>query len=266
MANDLNRIVPLSTGGTRPPVYCVHAVSGSAYAYTGLVRLLGVDQPVYGFEAPGFDNDRTPVRSLAALSAEYTATLREFQPEGEYQLLGWSMGGVLVFDMACRLAASGAKIRNLILVDAGLCEVAPLPPEREILRRYILDMMGMSGGSAPHVDAIVDGWPEAVEPSVAFEVVETAGILPAEIDADLLTDQYAVFRAHLEAFYAFEVTYTYSGPAVHIMASESDPEELRWGRVATDLKEYKIPGTHHSIWTGDSLVMLSQIVRQSLSS
>jgi thioesterase domain-containing protein len=266
MDNDLDRILPLQTGGAKPPLYCVHAVSGSAYAYAGLARLLGADQPVYGFEAPGFDNDRIPVPSLSALAAEYTATLREFQPEAAYQLLGWSLGGVVIFEMAKRLVAAGAKVSSLILVDAGLPEVMDLPPEGDILRRYIRDMMGMSDQSPPGLEAIFNYWPEEVEPTVVFEAVEEAGILPEEIDADLLANQYAVFRAHLTAFYSVEVTGTYTGPAVHILAAESPAEDMRWDRVAPDLKEHTVPGTHHSIWTGDSLVTMSEIVRQSLSS
>ena len=266
MGNDLDRIVPLQTGGTKPALYCVHAVSGSAYLYAGLARLLGADQPVYGFEAPGFDNDRTPVRCLSALAAEYTGIIREFQPEGEYQLLGWSLGGVLVFDMAKRLVAAGATVYSLILVDAGLPEVMDLPPEREILRRYVRDMMGMSDASPPRLEAIFNGWPEDVDPTMVFEAVEKTGILPEEIDADLLANQYAVFRAHLEAFYSVAVTGTYGGPTVHILAAESPAEDMRWDRVAPDLTEHTVPGTHHSIWTGDSLVAMSEIVHQSLRS
>jgi thioesterase domain-containing protein len=265
MGNDLDRIVPLQTEGTQPSLYCMHAVSGSAYSYVGLARLLGADQPVYGFEAPGFDNDRPPVRSLPALAAEYTATLREFQPEGEYQLLGWSLGGVLVFEMAKRLVAAGEKVSSIILVDAGLPEVQDLPPEREILRRYIRDMMGMSDESPAALEAIFNDWPDGVEPTLVFQAVEAAGILPEEIDGDLLANQYTVFRAHLEAFYSIEVSGTYNGPTVHILAAKSPMGDMRWGRLAPDLKEHIIPGTHHSIWTGDSVVVMSEIVRQSLS-
>src|SRR4051812_13581113 len=107
MAEDLDRIVPLRATGTRPPLYCVHAVSGSAYAYSGLTKLLGADQPVYGIEAPGFDNDRQPVSSLPALADESTEILRAFSlqehgADGGYRLLGWSLGGILAFEMAKR--------------------------------------------------------------------------------------------------------------------------------------------------------------------
>ena len=265
MPNDLERVIPLREEGTAPALYCVHAVSGSAYSYTGLVAQLGADQPVYGFEAPGFDGDRTPVRSLPALAAEYAATLREFQPDGEYRLLGWSMGGVIAFDLAQRLTAAGAAVTRLILVDVGLPWVADLPPEKEIQRRFMRDMMGIAGAPPAALDAVFADLPDDVESSVTFAAIDEAAILPEELDADVLEDRFAVFRAHIEALFAYEVTEKYHGPVVHIMSAESLPKYMRWDRVAADLTEHIIPGDHHSIWTGDSLAELSKLVRASLA-
>jgi thioesterase domain-containing protein len=266
---DLDRLVPLRTGGPMPPLYCVHAVSGSAYSYAGLARQLGPAQPVYGFEAPGFDNDRAPVSSLPALAAEYSEILGEVHGEvhgeGGIRLLGWSLGGVLVFDMAKRLTAAGVTVSSVILVDAGMPEVMDLPPEREILRRYVRDMMGRSDELPPALEAVAGRWPADADPEEAFASVEAAGILPAEIDADLLTRQYSVFRAHLAAFYSVEVTGTYSGPAVHILAEQSPTGDMRWDRLVPRVEEYTVPGTHHSMWRGDGLVAIGEIVRRVLS-
>lgn len=261
---DLERIVPLSTSGDGAPVFCVHAVSGSAYAYAGLARLLG-DRPVYGFEAPGFDNDRSPVPSLTALGEEYTDILREFQPEGPYRLLGWSLGGLVAFEMAKRLTAAGAKVELLFLIDAGMPIVMDLPPERETLVRYIRDMAGTTDVSPPGLDELAADWPEDVDPETVFEQVEAAGILPEEFDAYLLGEQYAVFRALLEGFYSIEVTGTHAGPSVHVLAERSPAEDMRWGRLLPDLVEYTVPdSTHHSILTGDALVELTRLVRNHL--
>ncbi|PSL51956.1 thioesterase domain-containing protein [Saccharothrix carnea] len=258
---DLERIVPLHTGGDLPPLFCVHAVSGSAYAYSGLSRLLG-DRPVYGFEAPGFDNDRAPVPSLPALAEEYVEILREFQPEGPYRLLGWSLGGLVAFEMAKRL---GSDVELLFLVDAGMPTVMDLPPERETLVRYIRDMAGTSDQSPPGLDELAAGWPEDPDPETVFEQVEAAGILPEEIDAYVLGDQYAVFHALLEAFYSIEVTGTHAGPSVHVLAERSPAEDMRWGRLLPDLVEHTVPdSTHHSIWTGDALAELARLVRKHL--
>jgi thioesterase domain-containing protein len=270
MPADLDRIIPLAEVGDATPLFCVHAVSGSAYSYAGLANQLSAGQsgaagrPVFGFEAPGFDDDRTPLRSLPALSEEYVATLREFRPDGEYQLLGWSMGGVIAFDMAQRLAAAGVRVARLILIDVGLPWVADLPPEKEIQRRFMGDMMGIAGAPPAALDAVFAGLPDDVGPEVTFAAVEEAEILPEEIDADMLADRFAVFRAHIEALFAFEVTEKYDGPVVHIMSADSKPEYMRWDRVATDLTEHIVPGDHHSIWTPDRLPAMIGLIRAAL--
>ncbi|WP_432150897.1 alpha/beta fold hydrolase [Streptomyces sp. bgisy029] len=260
---DLDRIVPLRTEGDRTPLFCVHAVSGSAYSYAGLARLLDEGRPVYGFEAPGFDNDRTPVRSLPDLADEYTEILREFRPEGEYRLLGWSLGGLLAHEMAKRLTAAGHRVANLIMVDTGLPVVSPLPPERDILIRYIRDMMGLEEEPA-ELKQLFAAFPPDVEPDTVFEAVEESGLLPEEFDAYLLAGQYDVFRSHLEGFYSIDVTGGYDGPAIHIMASGSVAEDMPWKRLMPDLREHTVPGTHHTIWNGASLETLTRIVQDAL--
>lgn len=266
MADDLNHLVPLQPGGTRTPLFCVHAVSGSAYSYAGLVQQLGPNQPVYGLEAPGFDDERTPLRSLPALSAAYVEVLREFQPQGDFQLLGWSMGGVIAFDMAQRLVAAGEKVSTVVLVDSGLPWVADLPTEKEIQRRFMGDVTGILGESMTTLEPAFAGLPADVDPATTFAAVQESGVLPEELDAYLLEERYAVFRAHIEALFAFEITEPYDGPVVHILAADSPPEYMRWDQVSTDFVEHRIPGsTHHSIWQGDNLVALSKLVSTVIS-
>jgi thioesterase domain-containing protein len=261
---DLERIVPLAPDGTAAPLYCVHASSGSAYSYLGLAPLLGDDQPVHGIEAPGFDGDREPVRSLPALSAEYARTVREFQPCGGLSLLGWSLGGIIALDMAQRLTAAGAHVRQVIMVDVSVPWVAELPPEKEIAGRFLRDIMAAVGAPLTALGQILAGQPDEAASEAIFLAAERSGALPAELDAELLGERYAVFRAHVEASFGFEVTEPYHGPVTHVMASESAPEYLRWGHVATDLTEYTVPGSHYSIWTGDSLVRLAELTRSAL--
>jgi thioesterase domain-containing protein len=258
-------LVPLHSGSGRSPLFCVHPVSGSAYAYSGLAGLLHADQPVYGFEAPGFDNDRAPTGFLPGLADEYTAILRAFAPGQQYRLLGWSLGGLLVFEIAKRLRAAGEEVATLILVDAPLPRVQSLPPERDILLRFINDMMGTSEEEAPlRVRTLFDSWPEDVDPAAVFPLIEEAEILPGEMDAMLLTDQYAVFRALVEGFHLIEVTGSYDGDALHILAGASPRHEMDWSTALPSVSEITVPGNHHSIWSGQSLVMMGEIVQATL--
>jgi thioesterase domain-containing protein len=58
--------------------------------------------------------------TLEELASLYVKELRAFYPDGPYLLLGASLGGHIVYEMARQLSAQGAEPRLLMLVDAGV--------------------------------------------------------------------------------------------------------------------------------------------------
>jgi thioesterase domain-containing protein len=242
----------------------VHPVSGSPYVYAGLARLLEEDRPVWGFEAPGYDDDREPLTSFDALAAEYLPALRRDRPGGPYLLLGWSLGGSLAFYLAQQLAASGAPVPVLVLVDATVPFRSPLPVEREMLRKFLHDLLALGGLPAAGLDEIVARFPAEVPPERLFAEVERSGLLPEDADADFLDYRYSVFRAHIGALYDFEPAGGYDGPVTVVRASGTDPAYMHWERVAGRVTEHTVQGDHHSIWSGAGLLHLAQIVQQTL--
>lgn len=262
---DLELVVPLDPGGTATPLFCVHAGSGSAYTYRGLARLLGADRPVYGIEAPGFDGDREPVRSVPALAAEYADTLRALRPGGDVLLLGWSLGGIIALDVARRLAAAGSRVPRVVMVDVSVPRVADLPPEREIAGRFLRDMLAAVGAPPDAADRVVAGQPAGATAGEVFGAAARCGALPAELDTDLLAERYPLFRAHVEASYGHEVTEPYDGPVTHVLAAGSAPGHPRWDAVLPDLTEHVVAGDHYSLWTGDGLTVLAGLVGAALA-
>lgn len=262
---DLDLLVPLHEGGAGTPLFCVHAGSGSAYPYLGLARELGPDRPVHGIEAPGFDGGREPVRSLPALSGEYAALVRAVRPGGDVALLGWSLGGVIALDVARRLTAAGTRVRQVVLVDVSVPRVAQLPPEREIVRRFLHDLLAGLGAPATPVDRVLAGQPAGASAGALLAAAGGSGALPPELDGELVAERYPVFRALVEASYGFAVTEPYGGPVLHLIAAGSVSEHLRWHRLAPRLTEHVVPGDHHSIWTGDGLRHLTGPTRAALA-
>ncbi len=46
--------IPLRANGTRPPLFCVHPAAGVSWVYSGLLRYLEPDRPVYGLQSRRF--------------------------------------------------------------------------------------------------------------------------------------------------------------------------------------------------------------------
>lgn len=110
-------LVPLQPAGARRPVYLVHGVNGGVYGYRDLVRFLGADQPVFGLQAVGLDGDVPRHTTIEEMAAHYVREVRSFQPRGPYALAGYSMGGLIAYEMARQLQAAGGTVAPLVLLD-----------------------------------------------------------------------------------------------------------------------------------------------------
>ncbi|MGW3182659.1 non-ribosomal peptide synthase/polyketide synthase [Kitasatospora sp. NPDC001119] len=116
-ADALDVLLPLRTGGDRPPLFCVHPAAGISWVYSGLLRHLDPGQPVYGLQARGLRGGAPA--SVTEIAEDYVRQIRAVHPSGPYHLLGWSFGAVVAQEMAVRLQAEGAPVGLLALLDGG---------------------------------------------------------------------------------------------------------------------------------------------------
>lgn len=119
-------LVAFRTGGTRPPLVCLHGIGGGALGYRALALKLDPDQPVYGVQI-----DDVPTRNLEERAARYLRELRAVIPAGPCVLAGLSYGGVLAFEMARQWSAAGQVVPLVVLFDAyapGYPRFLPLWP------------------------------------------------------------------------------------------------------------------------------------------
>ncbi len=113
-------LIPLQARGTQRPIFFANPVGGSPLCYLNLCRVLGEDQPVYGFQPPGFMDDRKPLDRIEQMAAHYVALMREAQPKGPYLLGGWSFGAVIAYEMARLLERDRAQVGLVALLDSGV--------------------------------------------------------------------------------------------------------------------------------------------------
>ncbi|MFE7599725.1 amino acid adenylation domain-containing protein [Streptomyces sp. NPDC057494] len=128
----LGVLLPLSTRGTRRPLFCVHPGTGVGWAYAGLAAHLGDDQPLYALQARALSEPGHRPRSVEEMADDYLEQIRQVQPWGPYRLLGWSYGGLVAHTMAVRLREAGERVELLALMDVhqtGPGSVSVLPPE-----------------------------------------------------------------------------------------------------------------------------------------
>ena len=110
-------LVPIRIRGDKRPFFCVHGAGGHVLFIASLVRYLDHDQPFYAFQARGVQADQEPLTYVEEMAALYLKALKLVQPEGPYLLGGYSMGGMVAFEMAQQLAVNGEQVDALVIID-----------------------------------------------------------------------------------------------------------------------------------------------------
>jgi thioesterase domain-containing protein len=112
-------LIELQSSGSKPPLTFVHPTGGNVLCYLDLARCLGSDRPFYGLQTAGLYGERPLYTKIEDMAAHYIEALRNVQPDGPYFIGGWSLGGLIAYEMAQQLVAQGQKIGQLLLLDTG---------------------------------------------------------------------------------------------------------------------------------------------------
>ncbi len=241
-------LLPLRKCGRHAPLYLVHALDGEAHAYGELVASLGADQPVYALRAPGLEVGEPLVVRLEQLAGLHVRILRRHQPYGPYRLAGWSMGGVVAYEMARRLHSAGEEVEQLLLFDSyppQLLNRAFGEPPALALAHYL---SGLCGITMPiDVSRLPDTAPDAAVAVLLHARLQ--GYPPGQADPARLERLARVFQANLAAWHAYAPG-PYRG-RLTLLRAAGTPGELAdngWrGVCGHALTVQTVPGDHYSL-------------------
>ena len=245
-------LVPVRTGGTRAPFFCVHPVGGNVLCYAALARQLGPEQPFYAFQASVLEQ-----HTIEALAEHYLQRLREVQPQGPYRLGGWSMGGVIVFEMARQLDEHGERVELLALIDSYAPQSIARPENHDLLRAFVEDFEGVSGRSLGF--SLDDLRQLSLEESLAalLERARALELVPDELELAELQGLFELYRANLSALFAYEPR-AYAGKVTIFSSAAPDSDPAHgWTHYAPNLNVIEIEGDHYSIINGPPVKVLA---------
>ncbi|MGM0940413.1 MAG: amino acid adenylation domain-containing protein [Bacillota bacterium] len=132
----LDVLLPLRESGIQAPLFCVHPAGGLSWCYAGLLNSLGKDFPIYGIQARGIADSGQLPPSIDDMASEYIQAIKQVQPNGPYQLLGWSLGGNVIHAMATQLQEQGDTVSLVAMLDAYPSHFLPIkntPDDEESL-------------------------------------------------------------------------------------------------------------------------------------
>ena len=107
-----NPVVPMSTKGSKTPLWLVHPGVGEVLVFLKLATCI-TDRPVYALRAKGFEQGQNYFDTIAQIVQTYCKHMRQIQSSGPYAIAGYSFGAMLAFEMSKSLEAQGEQVNFL---------------------------------------------------------------------------------------------------------------------------------------------------------
>ncbi len=112
-------LVLIKKGGEKN-LFFVHAALGTVNAYIELCNNLDSRFNCWGIQADRIDNYSPKNITIEGLAAKYINSMKEVQLEGPYNIVGWSMGGAIAYEMVRQLEEKNESIGIFIMLDTNL--------------------------------------------------------------------------------------------------------------------------------------------------
>jgi amino acid adenylation domain-containing protein len=259
-------LVPIVTSGSKPPLFCAHAVGGNVLEYYPLAAHLGTEQPIYGLQSLGLDGVQESLTRIEDMATSYIREIKTVQPHGPYFLAGYSFGALVAFEIACQLEHQGEKIGLVALLDNAAPSLRRIRPSfaqsigihlrnfqqlelreriKYITDRIVFRLMYQHQENAQQA-FMLDRW----------------GRLPPEYLA-VLSANFQAGGAYAGKLYPGQVTLFRS--AIQPLEQALYPD-LGWGElVSGDLKIQAIQGHHTKLLTEPYIQILAEKLRSCLA-
>ncbi|WP_182867544.1 non-ribosomal peptide synthetase [Rhodopirellula sp. JC639] len=237
-------LVELKPSGDAAPVFMIHPPGGIVVCYRELATNLPPSQPMVAVRSRGLHGEERLPSTLGEMAGDYVRAIRHRQPTGPYFIGGWSLGGVIAFEVARQLAAEGGDVAGLILLDSTV-------PERS-------DPESASAGLEYGLELSLDELSELSEDQqlpFLYEHAQRLGILeedtPAEVVQKAIADLQRLFAHHVELCQAYEIR-PLDVPVLLLRPDEvpgqADARPDRgWGRWTGEVTVHTVSGHHHSM-------------------
>lgn len=111
-------VLPIRAKGEHSPLFCIHPVMGLGLAFTSMSQYIHEDIPIFALQADGLNNNVEMPASIEDMARLYLSRIREIQPEGPYNMIGWSFGGLVAHEISRQLEKNGSEVAFLALLDS----------------------------------------------------------------------------------------------------------------------------------------------------
>ena len=240
-------VIKMQPLGTKSPLFLIHPGGANLLAYKDLIDCMGIERPVYGIEAKGFEEGETAQNMVEEMAMEYLEAIQEIQPQGPYLFMGWCFGGLVAFEMAKLLHKRNQKTCFLGLIDTYIRSGEEPVSDIDLLHALSFALFGVKLDKEKLKQIEKN---ERV--TYTFEQIKEANLLPRNFSLDRMKRIFEVNNSHDRASINYFPQY-YSGKISVIRASEDNSTTLNnptlgWEMRAEQVDLHWVSGHHLSMF------------------
>jgi len=240
--------------------------------YNELSQHLGRKQPFYALQSRVLFG-ATPSISIREMAEEYLAEIQTVQAHGPYRIGGWSLGGLIAFEIGCLMREQGEDVDLLAIVDSyplNLTEHAEITDTSDLFYGMLMELGSTFGRDLGITKEDLEKLDVSESIDLILHRAQTAEMVPPEVGVEQIRRVWQVFWANHRANHRY-VPGTYPGRVVLIRALEKmagkdlDLSET-WGCRAEDgIEVLWNPGNHIDMINGPRVKKMAKLLSHYLA-
>lgn len=257
----------LRSGGEASALLFLHAGDGGILFTRDIAKDLPACHAIYAIESPHLAGEFLPDSiCVASIAERYCEIWQSCGVETPPVLVGYSFGGVVAWDMACRMAARGKTPALVVLIDTHNPEV-PLRAFGLAKRIRVFWRQNRQLAAGPRVAAILRRAIQGTKNH--FRIRSEVRRATADPSGDLRPVRLR--ELHEAAMSAYRPP-DYAGPVALLKAASSGdkyelPADYHWGARARGIFTLlEVPGDHLGILEKENLTVLAARLGRLLAS
>ena len=257
-------VVPLRTGTAGSAFFCIPGGGGAVIALRRLADAVE-DHDVYAIQPFGLEQPGPPDRSIEALARRNIAAMRTVCPDGPYRLGGYSFGGIVAFEMACELRATGDAVDLLAVLDTR----APRRRDLGSRARARTEMLraDSSGEHAANRTVLAVRWMRFGARWLRERARRRMLVAGLRRDPGHGSPRYRAFLRHHQAMARkYEPSSTFDGPVLVVRAG-AHGDDLGWSKLATGpVQVIEVPAPHLDLLRSPAVETVGRHLSEALHS
>jgi amino acid adenylation domain-containing protein len=264
-------LVQIKEGHGKVPLFIIHGAGLNILLFNTLAKHMDDDQPIYGLQARHMDGQGKPLDSLDEIVQEYAQEMLNVLPNGPFALAGFSIGGLIAFELAQYFRRHNKPVVFLGVFDTFALSAESgkksLSARLDRCKHFVLKIWFNS--------KIIVRYPAEVIPKkwrwlryrMSLKKNRSAEIKDQEL-MNLPEKLQSIAAAIISAVDNNRLEWYPSG--LHLFRAERrlfyvpETEFLGWKKYAADVIVHRIPGDHSYIFAPPNDMVFAQVLQAAL--